>query len=522
LSDEERLPEAIQTVPETLDYWAGQTPDAPALIIPGQPAVNYAALWRGVRAVTEALSCSGVGRHDRVVLLLPEGPTLAMALLGTMSAAIAVPLPASLTASELKAALHNLHAAMALVSPTIAAASRDCLNQCGVPVLELEEDDGSPAFPACGEAPRSEEMSWPHPEDMALVCQTSGTTGRPKRVPRTHVSLSGLGRLQRNPFGLRSADRAALVAPMALSLGQTVLLQAISTGSSLIFPPSGDIGRQWEIIAAEHPTWLSVAAGYLELLGRYLERRPTRSELLSLRFVLVTSAATSQTTCETVERELGAPVYTRYSSSEAGAIAAMLPPPAATPKPGSAGQPLQEVLIVAADRTAVGPNIAGEIWVRGPRVFSGYLDDPEANAAAFLPGGWFRTGDVGYLDADGFLYLTGRVNELINRGGEKIAPAEVDEVLIAHPAVCAAAVFAVPDERFGQDIVAAVVLERGHTTTPRQLRRWMLDRLAPNKTPRRIWFLDELPLTLSGKVQRGELANRYFSRQGPAQSGGEV
>jgi acyl-CoA synthetase (AMP-forming)/AMP-acid ligase II len=522
VSSEVRLPETIQSIPETLDFWARQTPDALAFIIPGQPAVTYAALWRGVREVAETLICSGVGRHDRVVLLLPEAPTLAMALLGTMSAAIAVPLPASLTASELKVALHNLHASAALVSPTIAAASRDCLEQCGVPALELDEDHGPPAFPSWGAAPRSAELSWPHPDDLALVCQTSGTTGRPKRVPRTHDSLVDLGTRHRNQFGIRPGDRVAFVAPMALSLGQTVLLQAVTTGSSLIFPPPGVIGRQWEIIAAERPTWLSAAAGYLELLGRYLEGRTTPVEPSSLRFVLVTSAATSQTTCKTVERELGAPVYTRYSSSEAGAIAAVLPPPAAAPKPGSEGQPIQEVQIVAADGIAVGPNIAGEIWVRGPRVFSGYLDDPEANAATFLPDGWFRTGDVGYLDADGFLYLTGRLNELINRGGEKIAPAEVDEVLNAHPAVSAAAVFAVPDERFGQDVVAAVVLERGQTATPRQLRRWMLDRLAPIKVPRRIWFLDDLPLTLSGKVQRGVLADRYVSRQGPAQAGGKV
>jgi acyl-CoA synthetase (AMP-forming)/AMP-acid ligase II len=513
MSSELLLPEAVQTIPETLAFWGERTPDALAFIVPGRPAATYATLWRGVRDVAEALISSGVGRHDRVVLLLPEGPALAMALLGTMSAAIAVPLPASLTASELKAALHNLHVAMALVSPTIAAESRDCLKQSGVPVLELDVVDGSPAFPSWGEAPRAEEVSWPHAEDLALVCQTSGTTGRPKRVPRTHGSLIGLGRLHRNPFGVRPADRVALVAPMALSLGQTVLLQAITTGSSLIFPPPGDIGQQWEIIAAERPTWLSAAAGYLTLLARYLEGRPTRSELSSLRFVLVTSAATSPSTCETIERELGAPVYTRYSSSEAGAIAAVLPPPAPPPKPGSEGQLIQEVLIVAADGAAVGPHTEGEIWVRGPRVISGYLDDPEANAAAFLPDGWFRTGDVGYLDADGFLFLTGRVNELINRGGEKIVPAEVDEVLLAHPAVCAAAVFAVPDERFGQDIVAAVVLERGHTATPRQLRRWMLDRLAPHKAPRRIWFLDDLPLTLSGKVQRGVLAERFTNDQ---------
>lgn len=509
MNDWARLPDDIQTVPETLAFWARQTPDALAFIVPGQPAVTYASLWHSVRALAESLQHFGVDRHDRVVLLVPEGPPLSIALLGAMSAAIAVPIPDSLTASELRAALHNLHAAVALTTPSIAPASRECLNQLGVPVLELDEDGGAPSFSLQGKPPRTAPFSWPAPQDMALVCQTSGTTGKPKRVPRTHGSLIELGKMNRDQLGIQPADRAPSVAPMTLSLGQTVLVQAISTGSALIFPPPGDIGPQWEIIARENPTWVSVAAGWLELLGRYLVGRPTHAKPSSLRFVLVTSAPTTPATGEIVERELGAPVYTRYSSSEAGAIAVVLPPPAAAAKPGSVGQPVQEVQIVAADERAVGPETEGEIWVRGPRVFAGYLDDPEANAAAILPGGWFRTGDVGYLDDDGFLYLTGRVNELINRGGEKIAPAEVDEVLLAHPAVRAAAVFALPDERLGQDIAAAVVLERGQTTTPRELRHWMLDRLAPHKAPRRIWFVDALPLTLSGKVQRGVLAERF-------------
>jgi acyl-CoA synthetase (AMP-forming)/AMP-acid ligase II len=155
----------------------------------------------------------------------------------------------------------------------------------------------------------------------------------------------------------------------------------------------------------------------------------------------------------------------------------------------------------------------GEIWVRGPKVVSGYLDDPEATAGAFLPGGWYRTGDTGYLDDEGFLFVTGRLNELINRGGDKIAPAEVDGALLAHPAVRDAAAFAVPDKRLGEDVVAAVVLNDGQTATPRELRRWLLNRLSPHKAPRRIWFVPELPRTATGKVQRGVLSERFLAAQ---------
>jgi len=154
----------------------------------------------------------------------------------------------------------------------------------------------------------------------------------------------------------------------------------------------------------------------------------------------------------------------------------------------------------------------GEIVVRGPQVFAGYLDDPAANPAAFFPGGWLRTGDLGYLDADGFLFVRGRLNELINRGGAKISPIEVDEVLLAHPAVSAAATFAIPDDLLGEEIAAAVVLVEGREASRRDLRRWLIHQVAPHKVPRRIWFVDDLPRTASGKVQRGVLTERFLNQ----------
>jgi acyl-CoA synthetase (AMP-forming)/AMP-acid ligase II len=195
-----------------------------------------------------------------------------------------------------------------------------------------------------------------------------------------------------------------------------------------------------------------------------------------------------------------------------------LPPPA-TQKPGSAGQPVQEVRIVDAAGNSVGPETVGEIVVRGPQVFAGYLDEPDANPAAFFADGWFRTGDLGYLDEDGFLFVMGRVNELINRGGEKIAPLEVDDVLRSHAAVMDAATFAVPDARLGQDIVAAVVLELGMSADSRELRSWMLDRLSSHKVPRRIWMVECLPRTPTGKVQRGVLTDRYLNEVHPRRAG---
>jgi acyl-coenzyme A synthetase/AMP-(fatty) acid ligase len=298
---------------------------------------------------------------------------------------------------------------------------------------------------------------------------------------------------------------------MTWSLGHTTLVHAIIAGAALICSPTFDLARLWEIIKSERPTWMFASSGFATLLTRFLREHAPGPDASSLRFVRVTSGPLAPEVCDELTKQLAAPIFISYSSSEAGGIAMAFPPPAGH-KPGSAGQPVQEVRIVDATGNSLEPGTVGEIVVRGPQVFAGYLDDPTANAAAFFPGGWLRTGDLGYLDAEGFLFVRGRVNELINRGGEKIAPLEVDRVLLAHPAVRAAATFAIPDELLGEDIAAAVVLVEGGEVSRRELRRWMVHQLAPCKVPRRIWFVDDLPQTASGKVQRAVLTERFLNQ----------
>jgi acyl-CoA synthetase (AMP-forming)/AMP-acid ligase II len=499
-----RLPDAVQSLPEALAFWAERMPDAPAIIVPDGPVITYAELWRRVAALAEWLVGSGIRREDRVVLLLPEGAALVEALLGTMSAAIAVPLPASLTTTELDRGLHGLRAAATLVTPGITSAIRACFARHAVQLLVLDET----AAPERG----SRLPTCPRADELALVRQTSGTTGSPKRIASPHGHLVFHGRRQRDLLKVGPGDRVAAIAPLTVTLGQAVLSHAVVVGAALIMPPQSDFATAWDAIVRERPTWLSTSAGFLELLVRYLAAHPDRPGIRSLRFVQVTAAPISPEVCQALEQYLHAPILPRYSATEAGAIAMTLPPPARS-KPGSVGQPVQEVRIVDADGVDVATGCEGEIWVRGPRVMSGYLDDAEATAAALFPGGWYRTGDLGYLDDDGFLFLTGRLNELINRGGEKIAPAEVDGVLHTHPAIAEAATFAVPDARLGEDIVAAVVLRDGVSIRAWELRAWLLQRLSPAKVPRRFWMVENLPRTATGKVQRGVLAERFRHRE---------
>ena len=505
-----------QTVPEVLARWAVQTPDAPALIVPGKPPLTYAALWHAASGLATALREHGVRRQDRIVLLVPEGPDLAAAMLGTMGAAIAVPLAATTPAAELMGALDGLHATHAIVAPAVAAEQRSCLTRHGVALLTLDKDLERPLAARGGGPDRVlVPEAGPRPDDVAVVSHTSGTTGKPKRIPRTHGRIVATGRIHRDRFALEGRDRALAVAPLTVSLGRIVLLHGIVAGASLIFPPSFDPEAIWQTIAVERPTWMHAAPGFLEILAGYLrnlgepETPPT-----SLRFVRVTAAAIAPAVCDELERLLGAAVLPGYSSSDAGLVATALPPPARR-KAGSVGRPMQELRIVGDAGRDAGPGEEGEIWVRGAHSFAGYLDEPGMAAADWVPDRWFRTGDVGYLDEDGFLFLTGRRDELINRGGSKISPAEVDAVLEAHPAVREAATFSVPHERLGEDLAIAVVLEGGRAATARELRRWMLDHLAPHKVPRRIWFVtpEALPRTSSGKVRRSELARLWERRR---------
>ena len=209
-----------------------------------------------------------------------------------------------------------------------------------------------------------------------------------------------------------------------------------------------------------------------------------------------------------VESVLGVPILNAYGMSEASFIAAERFA-GYHRVAGTVGIPTCEVRTVDESGAALGQHETGEIVVRGPCVFPGYLDDPAATAAAFLPDGWFRTSDVGFVDAAGYLHLTGRLGETINRGGEKIIPDEVDAALRSHPAIVEAAVFAVPDALLGEDLVAAVVLKHEETIERKAIHAWLLDRLPLFKVPRRIWLVEELPRTPTGKVQRSELTRRW-------------
>ena len=505
------LPGHIATIPDALAYWAEQTPDAPALRATGGRELSHRELHQVMNRVVHRLAMLGVPCQERVALVLPAGVDMCVAMLGIIACAVATPLHPASSAAELTRDLERLRPRLVVTGGRLLGMTRDIAARLEIPVMTVDEllAPGSPEPALIRSRPATA------PRHVAVILHTSGTTALPKRVPRTHGTLVAAAHLSRDSMHLTPDDVLLLTAGIHHNMGLADFLKTLLNGGSCVVTPGFDLLAYPGWLQEHRPTWAAVTPAELTALldqaaasGREFVAGPESR----LRAVLAEAQAITPETLERAERSLRAPVLAGYGMTETGNITRF----------GLAGQDRRAgscgrswgVAIRVLDESGqdVAPGAAGEVVVRGPTVFSGYLDDPEANAAAFLPGGWFRTGDQGYLDDDGFLFLTGRLGETINRGGEKIAPAEIDRALASHPAVAAAAVFAVPDARLGEDIVAAIVLKPGATATPRELRGWLLDRLTPFKVPRRIWIVETLPRTPTGKVQRGVLADRFLSK----------
>jgi oxalate---CoA ligase len=412
-----------------------------------------------------------------------------------------------LTAPEVDERLALLRPRAVVVPADGPSAARTAADGRGIPVIEASREApgklglrlthptiGSPALAAEPEAAAT-----------AFILQTSGTTASPKLIPFSHANMLAAAARVQSWFDLTAAERCLSVSPICYSHGLKVtVFTPLMTGGSIAFPanPSSLDVDEW--LGGLKPTWYSAGPTLHRLMFDKTKALPNAKSIHSLRFVVSGGAPLTQEVREGLSDALGVPVLEHYGSSEAAQISANLPPPGPY-KPGTCGVPeIGTVRIVADSGREVASGEHGEILLGGPTVTLGYLDAPELNRASFVDG-WFRTGDIGSLDADGFLTLHGRKTELINRGGEKVSPAEIDEALRRHPAVAEAAAFAVPHPRLGEDVAAAVVLRDGATATPLELREFLLPSLAQFKIPRRIVFVDRLPKGATGKVQRQRL-----------------
>jgi acyl-CoA synthetase (AMP-forming)/AMP-acid ligase II len=483
-------------------------PSAPAraIIAPSSgAALSYNDLAEQVERLAAALRGAGLAPGDCVSIVLPNGlEVLVLFLALTRARLVAAPLNPAYKADELRFYMGDAQA-RAVIADTANAAVHDAAAKLGLPVWSPTADARgqvwiSPLGPAANRVPEAA-----RPDDVALFLHTSGTTSRPKGVPLTHTNVLCSSLNIARHYELTPEDRSLVVMPLFHVHGLIgAALSTLASGGAVIVPPRFSASEFWGLARAHRASWYSaVPTIHQVLLARAdSDSAPHRG----LRFIRSCSAALAPATLAQLERRFGAPVLEAYGMTEAAHQVASNPPPPRPHKPGTVGVGTAEVAVIDDAGHHLGANMPGEVVVRGPTVMRGYRNNPEANAAAFIDG-WFRTGDRGVLDADGYLALIGRIKELINRGGEKISPAEVDAVLLEHPAVAEAAAFGIPDAKYGEEICAAVVLKADADAN--ELAAYCRSRLADFKVPKAFHIVAALPKGPTGKIQRRELSAMF-------------
>jgi acyl-CoA synthetase (AMP-forming)/AMP-acid ligase II len=372
----------------------------------------------------------------------------------------------------------------------------------GAGSFTLEFGEGSSA-PLPGNA------DFASPDDIALVLHTSGTTSRPKIVPLSQRNVCASARNVRQTLGLTPDDRNLSIMPLFHIHGLIAsLLAPLSAGSEVCCSTGFNALKFFGWMGEVKPTWYTAVPTMHQAI---LARAPKNADVVAesrLRFIRSSSSALPPTVIAELERVFRAPVVEAYGMTEAAHQMASNPLPPRVRKPGTVGPNAGPEIRIVDDRgNTLPPGVTGEIVIRGENVTRGYENNPSANETAFIDG-WFRTGDQGTMDADGYVAITGRLKEIINRGGEKISPREVDEIIMEHPAVHQCVTFGMPHDMLGEEVAAAIVLKEGVACDDRELRQFAAVRLADFKVPKKILILKEIPVGATGKLQRIGLAQK--------------
>eukprot|EP00850_Spirogloea_muscicola_P000229 SM000001S04631 [mRNA] locus=s1:1303987:1308811:- [translate_table: standard] len=500
---------------------------------------THAELHAAIEHCAAEVRRAGIRSGDLVSLVFPNSIEFVVAFLGVVRmGAVAAPLNAAYKEDEFRFFLEDAKSRLLLVpqpdgnGPAEAAAAALGLPVAGI-ASWLQEGLGVGLEPrarleVASQEPQDGAGPLPSPEADALFLHTSGTTSRPKGVPLTQANLAASVANIIRTYDLSPEDRSYVVMPLFHVHGlMAALLASLAAGGSIALPAAGrfSAGAFWADVRALGVTWYTAVPTMHQILLSRHKSQP-EAEYPSLRFIRSCSSSLAPAVLANLEDAFGAPVLEAYAMTEASHQMTANPLPAHGPhKPGTVGKPTGIELGILDDNGKVlGPDEEGEVCINGPNVTHGYRDNPEANKTAFAYG-WFHTGDRGKLDAEGYLTLTGRIKELINRGGEKISPLEVDAALLAHPDVAEAVTFAAPDEKYGEEVNAALVLNKGTDASERTIQDYLHKQLAAFKIPKRIFFAQELPRTATGKIQRRMMVDVFVkkadngaSKEGPAKN----
>ncbi len=496
----------MQTIGETIRSHASVRPDAPAIVSMDRKPLSYAQLQQQIEEIGVQLRRGGFSCDARIGVALLHGPEAVLVIVAVACHATVVPVNNSLTAGELRQLFQRARLDAILLTQATAPHIRKVASDLGLAIIEAVPGKGAEiecalSMPARAAAGGPE----PGPDSLALVLQTSGTTGLPKLVPITHKNLQSEAVKIRDWFKLTPDDRCLAFLPLHYAHGlRETLFPPIITGGSVARPANHSQFNIVEWLGTLEPTWYSAFPIHHHSIFELISANTGAPPLHCLRFILSSGTPLKPELQQRLAGVLAAPVLEFYGIGEAGHMSANLPPPGKC-RAGTCGMPLPGEMMIAQDGRALPPCELGELLVRGPTVISGYLDNSQANEESFVDG-WFRTGDLGAFDADGFLSIHGRFKELINRGGEKLSPIEVEQALLRHPAVADAAACGIPHPRLGEDVAAAIVLRPSRTAAPSELQSFVRGQLASFKVPRLVTIVPELPKDVTGKVRRRELA----------------
>ena len=479
-----------------------------SVIIPGGPNINYQDFRDEVEKIAGLLAGYGVNKGATVSIVLENSLDFMVDFLAvTRAGAIAAPLNPAYTVDEFKFFMEDADAKLVIVSAG-ATAAIEAANNLSIPFLiSSVNSDGKVALShEDNNLSKSINPENPSPDDIALFLHTSGTTSRPKGVPLTHSNLmTSLNNIVKT-YGLSENDTALVVMPLFHVHGLIgVALSSLNSAGTIVIPPRFSASNFWQNQALTKATWYSAVPTIHQILLMRADddNAPTKS----FRFIRSCSASLAPSVFSDLESRFGAPVLEAYGMTEAShqMSSNLLPPGSRAPGTVGVGTGV-EIAIMNEHGTLLDVGERGEVVIKGKNVTHGYHNNPEANAEAFT-NGWFRTGDQGILSGGSVLTLTGRLKELINRGGEKISPLEVDAALIKHPAIAEAVCFGVEDVKYGEIVQAAVVLSGESSES--ELQAFCSEQLADFKVPDRIYIVQELPRTATGKIQRRHVAAKF-------------
>jgi acyl-CoA synthetase (AMP-forming)/AMP-acid ligase II/acyl carrier protein len=494
-----------------ISAWAERTPAAIAIAAPGRAPLTYRRLHLHMVDVLKRLNALGLSRNDRVALVLPQGPEMAVTFLAVAAGATCAPLNPAYLANEVDTVLANLHAKALMVQAGIDSPARAAAQARGIPLIELSpayESEAGIFTLSDGGQSGAGHADFSQANDVALVLLTSGTTGRPKLVPLTHTNICSVAHNIRVALGLVESDRCLNVMPLFHAHGLIIaMLSSLAAGGSVVCTPSFYAPKFFGWMQECHPTWYTAAPTLHQALLAHATSRPLIPERCPLRFIRSSASPLPPQVMGELENVFHVPVIESYGMTECAQITCNPLPPRQR-KLGSVGVAAgPEIAIMDEAGSLLSPGETGEIVIRGISVAPGYEKYRSGDESAFI-NGWLRTGDQGFVDTDGYFFVTGRLKEIINRGGEKISPREIEEVLMDHPAVAQVVTFAVPHPQLGEDVAAAVVLGKSGCATEREILEFAATKLADFKVPSQVRFVDEIPKGPTGKLQRIGLAER--------------